>query len=291
MAIWNLGSINADIVYRVSHIPAPGETILARDLLRGLGGKGANTSVAAARAAAQVRHIGAVGFDGQWAIDRLMEYGVDTRRIAKLEGPTGHAIITVADDGENAIVVYPGANHQISMDAVGLALSDAARGDILVMQNETNEQSFAAETGSKLGLTVAYAAAPFSAVSVATVLPFLDILLLNEIEMEQLVQATGLEPSARMDVDTVVVTKGAKGCTLYERAKSWSPADFPALKVEPVDTTGAGDTFTGYFLAGRDRGMTNAEAIQMAIKASAIMVTRHGTADVIPDLKEVLDWR
>ncbi|MFY0613484.1 MAG: ribokinase [Thalassovita sp.] len=290
MTIWNLGSINADIVYRVSHIPAPGETILADDLVRGLGGKGANMSVAAARAAARVCHIGAVGSDGQWAIDRLTEYGVDTRRISKLDGPTGHAIITVDAEGENAIVVFPGTNHQIAMDSVGLALSAAARGDVLVMQNETNEQLFAAETGSKLGLTVAYAAAPFSAPAVKSVLPYLDILVLNEIEMAQLQQATGLEPSAQMDVDTVIVTKGADGCTLYERASGWEAVDFAAIKVDPVDTTGAGDTFTGYFLAGRDRGMSNASAIEMAIRASAIMVTRQGTADVIPDLKEVLDW-
>ena len=291
MAIWNLGSINADHFYRVDHIPAPGETVLAQDLDTGLGGKGANMSVAAARAGALVNHIGAVGPDGQWALTRLMEYGVDTRRIATLDYPTGHAIISLDAEGENAIVVYPGANMAIERDAIGLALSDAANGDVLVMQNETNAQEFAAETGSQLGLKVAYAAAPFVASAVRQVLPFLDILVLNEVEMQQLQDSTGLTPSAELGVDTVVVTKGAKGCTLYDVKTGWEPQDFAAIKVDPVDSTGAGDTFTGYFLAFVDRGASTVEAVQMAIKASALMVTRAGTADVIPDLKEVLDWR
>lgn len=290
MAIWNLGSINADHFYRLGHIPAPGETILSHALDTGLGGKGANMSVAAARAGARVAHIGAVGPEGQWAIERLTEYGVDTRTIATLDDPTGHAIIMLDETGENAIIVHPGANAQIAEDQIGLTLSEAASGDILVMQNETNAQAFAAETGAKLGLKVAYAAAPFDAEAVRAVLPHIDILVLNEIEMQQLNAATGLVPSAEMDVATVVVTKGEKGCTLFEQASQWQPQDFAAPKVDPVDSTGAGDTFTGYFLAALDRGASNGEAVELAIQASALMVTRRGTADVIPDLKEVLDW-
>lgn len=291
MAIWNLGSINADHFYRLTHIPQPGETIMGRSLETGLGGKGANMSVAAARAGGRVAHIGAVGRDGQWAIDRLTEYGVDTRPIATRQEPTGHAIIMLDQAGENAIIVHPGANAALDQDVIGLILTEeAASGDILVMQNETNAQAFSAETGSKLGLKIAYAAAPFEAEAVKAVLPFIDVLVLNEIEMTQLIAATGMTPDSGLDVDTVVVTKGEKGCTLYDRTNGWQPQDFPAPKVDPVDTTGAGDTFTGYFLAGLDRGASNAEAIELAIKASALMVTRHGTADVIPDLKEVLDW-
>ena len=113
MTIWNLGSINADYVYRVPHLPEPGETIAAANLERGLGGTGANMSVAAARAGARASHIGAVGPDGRWAVDRLTEYGVDTRWIREVSHPTGHAIINVDDSGENAIVIYPGAGRLI----------------------------------------------------------------------------------------------------------------------------------------------------------------------------------
>lgn len=290
MTIWNLGSINADYFYRVGHLPAAGETVSAAGMDRGLGGKGANMSVAAARAGAHVRHIGAVGPDGQWAIDRLTEYGVDTRSIAVLDTPTGHAVIALDDAGENHIIVYPGANREIARDAVGLALAEAARGDFLLMQNETSEQAFAAETGSKLGLKVAYAAAPFSAAAVAEILPHLDILVLNQIEMAQLLEETGLLPGPKLGVDTVIVTKGGEGCVLYDRSNGWDVIGFDAVKVDPVDTTGAGDTFTGYFLAGIDRGMAAEDAIGLAMKAAALMVTRRGTADVIPDLKDVLDW-
>jgi ribokinase len=134
---------------------------------------------------------------------------------------------------------------------------------------------------------VAYAAAPFDAAAVQSVLPLLDLLVLNAVEAAQLQAATGLAPEA-LPVRDVVVTLGAEGCR-WHNTDSGESRDFPALKVEPVDTTGAGDTFTGYLLAGLDRGMPMPQAISQAIRAAAIMVTRQGTADVIPDLKDVQD--
>ncbi|MGI9368578.1 MAG: ribokinase [Ruegeria sp.] len=286
MAIWNLGSINADMVYAVPHLPGPGETLAASKLDRFLGGKGANMSVAAARAGSHVCHIGAVGADGRWAKDRLTEYGVDTRHIAEVDVPTGHAIISVDEKGENQIVLFPGANHAISADQLGQALSSAQAGDLLVMQNETNAQVEAAKMGRELGLTICYAAAPFQADAVQAVLPYLDFLILNEVEAEQLRQATG-QDVADLQIPHVVITLGSKGARYYQQGAD--PVDFPAFKVTPVDTTGAGDTFTGYVLAGMDSGAPMAQAITQASRAGAIMVTRHGTADVIPDLKDVRD--
>ena len=159
--IWNLGSINADFFYHLPHLPQPGETIAATAFARGLGGKGANMSVAAARAAARVMHIGAVGSDGGWAVTRLLEYAVETQHIAKIDVPTGHAIISVDHEGENSIVLLPGANAAITDQMIGAALTEATPGDFLLMQNETSGQVFAAETAKTLGLKVAYAAAPF----------------------------------------------------------------------------------------------------------------------------------
>lgn len=287
MTIYNLGSINADYVYRVPHLPGPGETLAASDMSRGLGGKGANMSVAAARAGSHVAHIGAIGVDGAWAKQRLTEYGVDTRQIAVVDVPTGHAIITVDDAGENGITLFPGANQEVSEDAIGLALSSASAGDIFVTQNETNQQEFAAQTGSKLGLRVCYAAAPFDALAVKAVLPYLDVLILNEVEAAQLSGALGIS-ATELPVTDVIITLGSKG-SRWVHTPTGAVEDFPALPVVPVDTTGAGDTFTGYVLAGLDRGMPMAQAITLATKAAALMVTRHGTADVIPDLKEVQD--
>ena len=118
MTVFNLGSINADLFYRVPHLPGPGETLASTDHSRGLGGKGANMSVAIARAAARAVHIGAVGSDGRWAVERLLEYGVDTRHIARLGAATGHAIIMVDAEGENAIVLFQGANRAIADELV-----------------------------------------------------------------------------------------------------------------------------------------------------------------------------
>jgi ribokinase len=288
MAVYNLGSINADNVYRVAHLPGPGETLAATEVSQGLGGKGANMSVAAARAAARVVHIGAVGADGRWAAERLMEYGVDTRHIVTSDQRTGHANICVDAAGENSIVLFSGANHAIPDAVIGAALSEASPGDIFVMQNETNGQAYGAQTARRLGLRVIYAAAPFEAEAVKAVLKDLDLLVLNEVEAGQLVEKTGSD-LADLPVSDIVVTMGAKGCTWY--SKTSEPHSFAAIEVTPVDTTGAGDTFTGYLIAGLDRGMPMAQAIGLATRAAALMVTRVGTADVIPDLKEIEDQR
>lgn len=284
MAIYNLGSINADLLYPVPHLPAPGETLAASGFRRGLGGKGANMSVAAARGAARVVHIGAVGPDGRWARDLLMEYGVDTRHIATVDTVTGHAIILIDLAGENMIIINPGANHALNEAHIGLALAEASPGDTLLMQNETTHQMLCAKIGADLGLRVVYAAAPFDAEAVHAVLPYLDMLILNAVEADQLTQALGKGPEA-LGVTDVIVTLGARGCRWIHRGDTIK--DFAALPVTPVDTTGAGDTFTGFLLAGLDRGMPMEQAIRLATKAAALMVTRVGTADVIPDLLEI----
>jgi len=290
MAVWNLGSINIDKVYRVPHLPAPGETLAANGYSQGLGGKGANMSVAIARAAARVTHIGAVGADGGWTVERLMEYGVDTRQIVSMTGEaTGHAIIYVAEDAENQIVLFPGTNRLITDDMIGGALAEASPGDTLVMQNETSRQRFAAEMAKALGLQVVYAAAPFDSDAVAEVLPFTDLLVLNAVEAAQLRDTLGKELEA-LGVPHIVVTLGGDGSRWLD-VSAGLETHIPTIPVTPVDTTGAGDTFTGYLVAGLDRGMPMRQALSLATQAGALMVTRLGTADVIPDLKEIEDAR
>ncbi len=288
MAVYNLGSINADNVYRVPHLVAPGETLAATELTQGLGGKGANMSVAAARAAARVVHIGAVGPDGRWASDRLMEYGVDTRHIAHVLTPTGHANICVDAAGENTIVLFAGANQTVSDDMIGAALAEASPGDSFVTQNETNGQVRATEMAKSLGLRVIYAAAPFDAAAVRAVLDHVDLLILNAVEAAQLVSETGTN-LADLPLKDIVVTKGRDGATWHSKGRN--AVHVPAVEVTPVDTTGAGDTFTGFLIAGLDRGMPMAQALDQATRAAALMVTRVGTADVIPDLRELQDQR
>ncbi len=284
--IWNLGSINADNFYHLSHLPAPGETLAATKFSQGLGGKGANMSVAAARAGARVMHVGAVGPDGAWAKNRLLEYGVDLA-IETVDVATGHANICIDPSGENSIVLFGGANQQITEDQIGQALTEASPGDTLLMQNETNGQGHAARTAKVLGLAVVYAAAPFNAHAVSAIMDDVDLLVLNEVEAAQLTEALGRDLDD-LPIDDVVVTLGGDGCKWVSN-KGKSVETYPAYRVEPVDTTGAGDTFTGYLAAGLDRGLGMAAAIDLALKAGALMVTRHGTADVIPDLKDIQD--
>ncbi|KIC20555.1 ribokinase [Leisingera sp. ANG-Vp] len=285
MAIWNLGSINADMVYAMPHLPAAGETLAASSLDRFLGGKGANMSVAAARAGSEVFHIGAVGPDGLWARERLTAFGVDTGHVMETGTPTGHAVIAVEPGGENQIILFPGANRALALEQLTQALSKARAGDTLVIQNETSLQAEAAELGRRLGLRVCYAAAPFDADAVQAVLPFLDFLILNEVEAAQLEQAIGKPPGA-IGVRDVIITLGAKGARHIDGGTG-AVQDVPALPVTAVDTTGAGDTFTGYVLAGLDQGLAMEKAMAAASRAAALMVTRHGTADVIPELAEV----
>jgi ribokinase len=289
MTIWNLGSINADHVYAVPHIPGPGETLAATRLTTGLGGKGANMSVAAARAAARVMHIGAIGPEGAWAVSRLIEYGVDTRFVAALDTPTGHAIIQVDAQGENTITLFTGANRVVPFDLVRAALTEAQTGDRLLLQNETNLQPETAALARQMGLTVAYAAAPFDAQATAAILPHADFLILNAVEADQLRAATGLAPDALPTAD-VIVTRGADGADWFDN-RGRAHHHIPAIPVTPVDTTGAGDTFTGYVLAALDRGLPMLQALQLATRAGALMVTRPGAADVIPDLSEVTAFR
>lgn len=286
MAIWNLGSVNADMVYRLPHLPAPGETLAALSHQRGLGGKGANMSVAAVRAGAQVHHIGAVGADGLWMRDRLQGYGVDVEHLGVVGEVSGHAIIALDSDAENLIIYHPGAN--ISVDSAGLEpiLAKATQGDTALFQAETNAQVAFATAAKAAGLRVCYAAAPFSVEAVRNVLDLIDLLVLNKVEAEQLEEA--LETSiSDLPVKDVVITLGGNGCRWISGG---SDRAFPAPKVTPVDTTGAGDTFTGYLLAGLDQGMAMEEAIAIAQQAGAVMVTRLGTADVIPTRTEVADF-
>ncbi|MCK0151259.1 ribokinase [Marivita sp. S6314] len=289
MTVFNLGSINADLFYQVPHLLAPGETLASTEHSRGLGGKGANMSVATARAAARSVHIGAVGSDGRWAVDRMLEYGVDTRFITEVDQPTGHAVIMVDTQGENAILLYPGANHAVTKTHIALALAEATDRDTFLFQNETSAQRKGALLASEKGLRVVYASAPFDGDAVQAVLPLLDLLVMNAVEAEQLTAAMQT-PLSDLPVRDIVVTLGGDGCR-WLNTDQQTDRHFPALPVTPVDTTGAGDTFTGFLVAGLDRGLPMEQAISLGQQAGAIMVTRQGTADVIPDLKDVEDAR
>jgi len=281
--IFNLGSINIDHIYRVPHFPAPGETLLSDSYSKGLGGKGANQSVAIARAGGQVVHIGAIGNDALWTRDILVSSGVDTSGIEVLESATGHAIINVDPSGENCIVLFDGANVLVSEGQISAALTGAKAGDWLLLQNEVNNGPFAAKLARAKGLKVAYVAAPFDAAKVQNMLPFVDLLSVNEGEAAMVCEALGVSED-EIPVEKLLVTRGSDSITYREGPHRYTQ---PVFEVEPVDTTGAGDTFMGYFMAQLDAGKVPQEALRMAAAAAAVKVTKKGTAEAIPLMEDV----
>ena len=285
MTIFNLGSINIDNFYRVLKLPEPGETIAALEVSAGLGGKGANQSIASARAGGDVVHIGMVGADGAWCKDRLADNGINVEHVAQSSEMTGHANIVVDANGENSIVLFQGANVDQSLEAVERALRSSQEGDILILQNETDLVFEAARIARGLGLRVLYSAAPFDVEIARKMLPLVDVLILNEIEAEQLCEALHVTLS-ELEVPSILVTKGGNG-VLWQERETGENFTAPAHNVEVVDTTGAGDCFTGYFTAALDRDASPQQAIKLASAAAALQVTRLGTGDVIPRLAEV----
>lgn len=281
--IYNFGSINADYIYQVPHLPVPGETLAATALTRELGGKGANQSVAASRAGAQVIHVGAVGPDGAWAISELEGHGVDCTHVTMLDSLTGHAIINVDTSGENAIVIFPGANQEQSLTDVEAAFMVAGQGDFLLLQNETNLQADVAKLARSKDMTVVYSAAPFSPDSVRAVLPYVDILVMNSVEFSQLTEVLG-DTISDLPAMVQIVTKGSAGVDWIENETT---RHVPAPQVKPVDTTGAGDCFAGYVVAGLAEGMSPEEALRLGTSAAALQIQRRGTAGAIPIRSDV----
>ena len=281
--IYNLGSINIDHIYNVPHFPLPGETLLSTSYIKGLGGKGANQSIAIARAGGQVAHIGAIGADALWALEQLREAGADVSAIAVLESPTGHAVINVDQNGENNIVLFAGANVLVREGAISVALAHAKQGDWLLLQNEVNNGPFAAKLARKKGMKVAFVAAPFEAGNVRDMLPFVDLLSVSEGEAALVCEALGVLED-ELAVEKLLITRGGNGITYRDNGQHFTQ---PVFQVTPVDTTGAGDTFMGYFLSQLDDGLAPQEALRIAAAAAAIQITRVGTSEAIPSMEEV----
>ena len=287
--IINFGSINIDHVYRVPHLVKPGETLSSLDLVTGLGGKGANQSVAIARAGVSVAHVGRVFKGDRWAVALLASTGVDTDNIALIEGASGHAIIQVDDQGENAIVLHGGANQSFSIADIESALNHNQQARYLLMQNETNLLAEAFELAQEKGIKIVLNPAPMTDNIKDLPLAKLDTLIVNRGEAEALCGAADIDQmtqqmAALAPQTRVVVTLGGDGAMLLANGEV---THMNSPSVDVVDTTGAGDTFVGYFLAGVAEGMNDHDALQRACLAGSIAVTRQGAITAIPDRSEV----
>ena len=283
MTVFNLGSINIDLVYTVPHFPAPGETLTTLDHQRTLGGKGANQSIALARAGGDVRHIGATNREDEWLRAEMRGAGVGMSGVQDSSLATGHAIVSVSVDGENQILLFPGANHDIDMDDANATLDQAGDGDWALLQNETNGGAEFVAAARHRGLKLAYSAAPFDAEITAGLLPHTDLLIVNEGEAEALAAMLG-RPATEAGIPHLVITRGGDGADYTGEAGSFYQ---PAFDVDVVDTTGAGDCFFGYFLAELAVGVAVPQALRLASAAGALHVTRQGAGAVIPDRADV----
>ncbi|WP_108882363.1 PfkB family carbohydrate kinase [Anderseniella sp. Alg231-50] len=282
--IFNFGSINVDHVYRVAEMPAPGETLVASSYQKLLGGKGINQSIAIARAGQVPVHVGAVGGDDHWTMEQVKNFGIDTSHIAQSADPTGHAVIYVDDAGENQIVIFGGANQDLKPVQIEKAFKACHGGDHWVLvQNETNLLADIVDQSKAAGFKVAYSAAPFVADTAAELIDKIDLLAVNEVEAEATARLLGVEVS-EIAVPEILITKGSKGVEFHSHGERHH---HPAFQVDAVDTTGAGDTFLGSFLAGHSQAAEIGQSLRYASAASALQVTRPGAAVAIPAREDV----
>jgi len=290
MDIINFGSLNIDYVYSVSHIVAPGETISSKTLEVFPGGKGLNQSIALARAGAKVYHAGMIGEDGELLLNILRESGVDTSLIRKSHVRTGNAIIQVAESGQNSIVLYGGANRQLTPAYIDEVLAQFGQDTMVLLQNETNLGNYVIEKAGARGMKIAVNPSPCDNNLQDFNLQKATYIILNEIEGAQITSKQDnneiLRTMAQMHPSsTIILTLGQGGVLLSSKDTQLKHGIY---EVPIVDSTAAGDTFTGFFLASALEGKSYDHSLEIASKAAALSISKKGASVSIPTLDAVL---
>lgn len=289
MKILSFGSMNLDNVYRVPHTVRPGETLSSLDMEVFVGGKGLNQSIAMSRAGLSVFHAGLVGEDGEPLLDALRESGVDVSFVQKIPGKSGHTVIQVEDGGQNAILLYGGSNRRLALGQIDETFAHFSPGDCLVLQNEVNCLPELIAKGAERGFFIALNPSPYNEIIDQCDLSAVSLLLINEIEGAGI---SGKEKPveildgllSRYPETKIVLTMGAEGAYYRDSGQTLFQGAFP---VKAVDTTAAGDTFTGYFLQGLLAGLPLAETLRRGAMAAALAVSRKGASPSIPCREEV----
>ena len=289
MQVLNFGSMNYDYVYKMDHIILPGETQASGSREVFCGGKGLNQSIAVAKAGIPVYHAGTVGADGDQLLAVCRENGVDTSYIQKVEGPGGHTVIQVDKSAQNSIILFGGTNRRQSREHINQVLENFAKGDVLLLQNEINLLDYIIDQAFAKEMTIILNPSPFDENLKKCDMSKISIFLLNEVEGAQI---SGTEdPDAILEYmlrtypfAKVVLTLGKDGSVYQGDGMRIKQEIFP---VQAVDTTGAGDTFTGYFIAGLLKGMEPESILKMCSMASALAVSKAGAAASIPAMAEV----
>ncbi|KPF59399.1 ribokinase [Rhizobium sp. AAP116] len=290
------GSINMDLVATTPRLPKPGETVAGTGFATAAGGKGANQALAARRAGAEVRMVGAVGRDefAGPALDLLDKAGANLSAVARVDGPTGTALILVGGDGENMIAVVPAANGTVSAAQAESAVEGMQDGDILMVQQEVPAGSVEA------ALKSAKARGVRTVLNIAPLIPetedlaaLADIVIANETEFERLVGRENLTGEEREQIlldmhgktgQILIVTLGADGVIAAEGGTLHRTK---GLKIVPVDTVGAGDTFCGYLAASLDAGLAFGDALRRAAVAGSLACLKAGAQPSIPVAADV----
>lgn len=292
MTIFNFGSINIDHVYQVDYFVRPGETLNSNSYQQYLGGKGANQSIALARANCNVVHIGAIGKKDDTLLTEMSNSGVNTQKIARVSQQTGHAIIQINSDAENAIMLFSGANQALTTQQIEETLGHANINDWVLLQNETNLIKEIITSAKQHKLTVAYNPAPMDKALAQSLMTDIDVLIVNEIEVMDLLDVNNIEKAKVLLQKNypklrILLTLGLKG-VIYIHGEN--TIEVAAYSVNAVDTTGAGDTFIGYCLAGMIEQKNMQSVLRQACAASAICVSKHGATSAIPTLSDVIKF-
>ncbi len=289
MKVLNFGSLNIDYVYTVDHIVREGETISSEKTETFPGGKGLNQSIALARAGIPVFHGGTLGEDGEMLLELCRENGVDTRFIRRTKGRNGHTVIQVDKNGQNSILLFGGSNQQQTREHMDQVLSHFQAGDMLVLQNEINDLAYLIDRAWERGLVIVLNPSPFDRKLEACDMRKITYFLVNEVEAEQMTGESSQEAMPEKLLEKYpegkfVLTLGSRGSVYKDGSAEYHQGIYP---VHAVDTTGAGDTFTGYFLASLLKGKEIPEALDTAARASAMAVSRPGASSSIPRAEEV----
>ena len=289
MKVLNFGSLNLDYTYQVAHIVRAGETILAKEVNMNLGGKGFNQSVALSRAGLVCFHAGLVGEEGLEFYDACETFGIKTDYIKTVTGRCGHTVIQVDENGQYSIVLFGGANQKNSKEYVDEVLKNFDTGDVIILQNEINELPYLIDQAFAKGMTIVLNPSPYDERLEECDLGKVSVFVLNETEGQQMTgmttPATIISAMAASYSNAKVVLTLGEGGSIYHHGDE--ELYQPAFKVDAVDTTAAGDTFTGYFVAGLIKKLPMREVLINSSKAAALAVTKHGAASSIPFMSEV----
>ena len=289
MKVLNFGSLNLDYTYQVAHIVRAGETILAKEVNMNLGGKGFNQSVALSRAGLVCFHAGLVGEEGLEFYDACETFGIKTDYMKTVTGRCGHTVIQVDENGQNSIVLFGGANQKNSKEYVDEVLKNFDTGDVIILQNEINELSYLIDQAFAKGMTIVLNPSPYDERLEECDLGKVSVFVLNETEGQQMTgmttPATIISAMAASYSNAKVVLTLGEGGSIYHHGDE--ELYQPAFKVDAVDTTAAGDTFTGYFVAGLIKKLPMRAVLTNSSKAAALAVTKHGAASSIPFMSEV----